>query len=484
MPIFYQKTVLRANPGDLLWVLVFLLLITPPVFSQQNEVYRVGISGQLTPFLGSDTQGNPSGFSIDVFEAVAKRSGIQFQYVPLAGIDQARLLLSTGEVDILPLIFRSDNAAGNIHFSTPYAVHKNIAITRKLEYNAENFDASIRQIGLVENAWKLAKIDKYSAYNQILYTTLEEAFHALMRAEIDLLIHSEQGINYLVNNLGVNNQIKIVDKDINTVPLMMGFSGPLDETHHQIDVALQGYLNSDEYRELHQSWFNIQLPFWNTMKVFWAMSGLLVIVVIVMLFTRQRELIKLNNTLQSQIDDATSQLSKSNAYLRDLTVTDTLTGISNRRAFENTLHELISRASRYNDSFSMVIFDVDNFKSLNDGYGHDIGDQVLIDLVGRIKEIVRDVDVLSRWGGEEFTILMPKTTQAGAIKMAERCRQAVSDEMFDEVGQVTISLGATCFQQNDNERQFFKRADDALYQAKSLGKDRVVWVGDDCQIGP
>jgi diguanylate cyclase (GGDEF)-like protein len=105
-----------------------------------------------------------------------------------------------------------------------------------------------------------------------------------------------------------------------------------------------------------------------------------------------------------------------------------------------------------------------------------MGDRVLKDLVDRISEIVRDVDVLSRWGGEEFTILMLQTGKEGALRMARRCRQVIADSFFDEVGPVTISLGVTCYQPGDNERKFFKRADDALYQAKAEGKNRVVWI--------
>ena len=107
-----------------------------------------------------------------------------------------------------------------------------------------------------------------------------------------------------------------------------------------------------------------------------------------------------------------------------------------------------------------------------------MGDQVLKDLVERISQVVRNVDVFCRWGGEEFTILMPKTGRTGAMHMAERCRKVVDSEPFDEVGRVTISLGVTCFIKGDNERRFFKRADDALYQAKSEGKNRVVWNGE------
>ena len=245
----------------------------------------------------------------------------------------------------------------------------------------------------------------------------------------------------------------------------------------QLELALQSLLHSDQYHRIYRKWFVAEKDFWDAKTVFWFMNGLIVLVIIAFIFLRHREILAINASLQQQINDATQQLSQSNEYLRDLTVTDTLTGISNRRAFENTLEELMGQASRYKSSFSMLIFDIDNFKRLNDQYGHDMGDRVLKELVERIKEVVRDVDMLSRWGGEEFTILMAQTGREGALRMAERCRQIIADTLFDEVGPVTISLGVTCYKTGDNERKFFKRADDALYQAKAEGKNRVVWTG-------
>ena len=105
-----------------------------------------------------------------------------------------------------------------------------------------------------------------------------------------------------------------------------------------------------------------------------------------------------------------------------------------------------------------------------------MGDKVLRELVERVSLIVRDVDILCRWGGEEFTILMPMTDRAGAMKMAERCRLMIADTLFEDVGEVTVSLGVTSYQAGDNERKLFKRADDALYLAKSQGKNQAVWM--------
>jgi diguanylate cyclase (GGDEF)-like protein len=276
-------------------------------------------------------------------------------------------------------------------------------------------------------------------------------------------------------NLQLSDKIRLLTPSITELSFSIGVPKQQQELIQKLELARQSLLGSDQYREILHKWFKHDLPFWNTKSVFWTMSAIIILILLAFQWFRSRELEAVNESLQQQIDDATIQLSENNAYLKDLTVTDTLTGINNRRAFENSLSELILRSNRYSEVFSMLIFDIDDFKKLNDQYGHDMGDQVLVELVDRVREVVRDVDTLCRWGGEEFTILMPQTSQNGALKMAERCRMAVADQVFDEVGPVTISLGVTSYLPQDNERKLFKRADDALYEAKSKGKNCVVW---------
>ncbi|MCK4710699.1 MAG: GGDEF domain-containing protein, partial [Gammaproteobacteria bacterium] len=304
------------------------------------------------------------------------------------------------------------------------------------------------------------------------------AFQSLISGQVDAMVYPQTVMRDIVNDYDLNDKIRVISPPLIEVKRGIAVSKKSPQLKDDLEIALQAFITSTQYNEIYRKWFVHQKPFWNAEKVFWSMTVLMVLVVGIFLAFRHRELVSLNSSLQQQIDLATEQLSQSNEYLRDLTVTDALTGISNRRAFENSLQEFMTRAHRYDNKFSMLIFDIDNFKRLNDQYGHDMGDSVLRELVNRVSNIVRDVDVLSRWGGEEFTILMVQTSKEGALKMAERCRKVVADTLFDEVGSVTISLGVTGFQQDDNDRKFFKRADDALYQAKSEGKNRVVWNGE------
>lgn len=160
-------------------------------------------------------------------------------------------------------------------------------------------------------------------------------------------------------------------------------------------------------------------------------------------------------------------------HLRVLATTDSLTGIANRQEFSRRLEEEIGRARRYGTPFSLIMYDVDHFKLVNDSHGHLVGDEVLRTVVRRVTEEIRSVDVAARWGGEEFMVLLPETTLSSALVAAEKVRQAIARHPFDEVGPVSASFGVAEFARGENSDALLMRVDEALYRAKDLGRNRV-----------
>jgi len=160
--------------------------------------------------------------------------------------------------------------------------------------------------------------------------------------------------------------------------------------------------------------------------------------------------------------------------LKLLSVTDQLTKIYNRVKFHEALTEEIKRYRRYETTLSIIMLDIDHFKSINDTHGHDVGDKVLVGLVKLIQNYIRDTDVFSRWGGEEFILLLPHTTLPNAAKLAERIRMRIEEYLFEVAGNITCSFGVSEFTDADNEETFTKRVDNALYQSKHTGRNRVT----------
>ena len=153
---------------------------------------------------------------------------------------------------------------------------------------------------------------------------------------------------------------------------------------------------------------------------------------------------------------------------------DALTEVYNRVKFNEVLNDMIYRANRYDFKFSIALLDIDHFKAINDNYGHNTGDKVLVELSRLVNINLRDSDIFARWGGEEFIVIAEHTSGKEASLMASRLRKIVSEFSFKEVGRVTCSFGVTEFKIGDTQRLLFDRVDKALYEAKDNGRNQVV----------
>ena len=159
--------------------------------------------------------------------------------------------------------------------------------------------------------------------------------------------------------------------------------------------------------------------------------------------------------------------------LDHLASTDKLTGSWNRRRLEEAAKSEMDRLKRYDHPLCLMVFDIDFFKKINDCYGHNAGDQVLAELAATIRTSLRTSDSLTRWGGEEFVVLCPNTTLSTASLLAERLRNKIAGVSFPEVEQVTVSVGVAECVSGESWEQWFKRADEALYRAKTGGRNQV-----------
>jgi diguanylate cyclase (GGDEF)-like protein len=159
--------------------------------------------------------------------------------------------------------------------------------------------------------------------------------------------------------------------------------------------------------------------------------------------------------------------------LRFKATTDPLTGIPNRLKFDQALPSEMMRAGRYKAPLSLVIYDIDHFKEINDTYGHQIGDKVLVQLCALVAASIRGTDILARWGGEEFAIMVPSCDGRTTRLAAEKLRAVIEQFVFHTVGKVTCSFGVAQYVDGDTAAALITRADEALYRAKVNGRNRV-----------
>lgn len=154
---------------------------------------------------------------------------------------------------------------------------------------------------------------------------------------------------------------------------------------------------------------------------------------------------------------------------------DKLTGLFNRNRFDEIYTKEIKRTKRYNNELSIIIFDIDDFKMVNDTYGHQVGDEVLKEIAKITLNGVREQDINVRWGGEEFLILLPQTNITGAVTVASKIKSAIKEHIFtDKSLKITASFGVSQLLEEDDEISLISRSDKLLYEAKKTGKDKVI----------
>lgn len=189
-----------------------------------------------------------------------------------------------------------------------------------------------------------------------------------------------------------------------------------------------------------------------------------------------RNAIRITNEAFAQLQVTQAELVEKNRQLETLSMTDQLTGVFNRRCLDAVLTHELERCLSDGSLLAIILIDVDRFKSVNDTHGHQVGDQVLVEVANRIREFKRTTDTVGRWGGEEFLLICPNSGQQDAVECAQRLRKAIAECDFRMIGRMTASLGVTCMQDGDTIHGMISRADAALYRSKKNGRDRVEFA--------
>jgi diguanylate cyclase len=187
--------------------------------------------------------------------------------------------------------------------------------------------------------------------------------------------------------------------------------------------------------------------------------------------------------IQKKLTESTAEIDTLRKDLQQVTIEaqrDFLTGVFNRKTFEKVFDEMAMHAKDSHKDMCLLMLDIDHFKRFNDKFGHLLGDEVLKIVARSLTDVLKGRDIVARFGGEEFVVILPDTPVDGAMKVAEMIRKTIADKELkrkdtgDNYGSITVSIGVARFRQTDTLPTFTKRADDALYQSKNMGRNRVT----------
>ena len=189
----------------------------------------------------------------------------------------------------------------------------------------------------------------------------------------------------------------------------------------------------------------------------------------------ERSSIKDISVLIASYNQTLTKLNKQININKELSYIDALTGIKNRKAYDEKIEELVSLYKRYGVTFSIAILDADDFKEINDNYGHSFGDKVLKNITNVLKSSVRSDDMLFRIGGEEFIIIFPNTNLENSKQVIENIRENITQKLnSDNDVKVTVSIGLTEMSHQESKDSIFKKVDKLLYLSKNNGKNRTT----------
>lgn len=263
------------------------------------------------------------------------------------------------------------------------------------------------------------------------------------------------------------------------------------EKHQVEDICLKDLLDTDTYNKVKKTYekcLNLNKPISyeevhnvneSNEKRYWNTTILPVIDKkrdIIRIFGVSREITELkkaNEVLEIKVKERTAELEKALKDIKEISITDKLTQIYNRRYLDTILENSNKNLRRYGTCYAVMIFDIDDFKQINDNYGHQTGDIVLKEFARLLKSSIRETDILGRWGGEEFLLIVPHANEENIVNLANALRQKIEKYEFLKNKSITTSIGISIQNKEDNHESLIIRADIALYKAKRKGKNLV-----------
>ena len=399
-------------------------------------------------------EGQHVGMSRDYIDLFSEYLGIPITLVPTQTWSESIAYAKARKCDIFSLAMETPERKEYMNFTKPYLSIPLVIATRLDElFIVDIADVLERKLGVVKG-YAFAELLrlKYPEINLVEVESIDEGLDRVVRGELYGFVGTLSSVGYAIQRSYIG-ELKVAGKFDEKWELGVGVRNDDPMLLEVFDKAIDA-LDYTKQQEIMNKWVSVKYESGIDYELLWNIFW---VVALMGLFFSYRHYM----------------LIRYNKMLKKLAVTDVLTGLSNRIRTDESIQTQLELLKRYGSPFSVLLIDIDQFKQVNDKFGHQIGDNVLILLADILRSDLRRTDIAGRWGGEEFIVISPETNLRGALEMAEKIRHSVQERKYNRKHKVTVSIGVTEAHKSDTLKSIIKRADEALYQAKENGRNRV-----------
>ncbi|WP_271272101.1 transporter substrate-binding domain-containing diguanylate cyclase [Aliamphritea hakodatensis] len=445
------------------------------ILLNKNEIAYVNtnrikycINPKGLPFEGLNEKGEHIGMSADYYQLFSQMLSAKFELVSTDSWSQSLEYIQQRRCDMLALGMETPERKSYLNFTSSYLEVPLVVATRvDVPFINHILDLEGEKIGIIRgDAFVDILRNRYPSLELVEVDDINEGLDKVKDGQLFGFIDTLASIGYEFQSQYFG-ELKIAGKINEKLKLSIAVRND-DETLLAVLQKAVNNITNELHRKILNKWIPIKYEKGIDYKLIWEIVLVALLIVLLLMYWNTK-VTKANRLLKQ----AQKDIEEKNIALERLALTDNLTGLFNRRKLEELLQVELDRKERFERDFCLSILDIDYFKQVNDTFGHQTGDSVLVEVSELLVSSLRKTDYVGRYGGEEFIIIFPESNLDAVTVLLDALRVKIADHGFAEVGSLSASFGFTLSQSGDSIETIIARADEALYRAKEGGRNRV-----------